>query len=199
MFSLFNALALISLFSQMSFADSNLFSDFDDATAPLSSISDYEDFDAITAPFLPLSDDQETNGDLITTNLFSSCPEDSNPNLSKLRIRNPACPNDSDVPLHVPDLSNLLNSIEEPLDPSSSTDPVSALEAESDIGGDYCRLFTSDPSTYLLPVCLDPIFGKKEELSLGKYMYIVDCDPSKSLWPSFPANLRGDSVAKSKK
>jgi hypothetical protein len=120
---------------------------------------------------------QNWDEDLFIVDTLSLCL-DAQP--SKLRVRNAACPNVLDVPLDVPDLSNMLYPIGE--EEWSSDD----LRNEVSVGGsltgaqNQCLWGTKYSDYFKIPVCGS---GHFMDVRVGRayYDYVHECTLSKAI------------------
>lgn len=106
---LFSAVGDDKLDKDLFYQDPGLFADLGDSSdvAPLLVSDAQEPLFSEEPQGIQLSDD-----DLVGAEMLSSCSDNTNKPIGKLRNRGLTCSNDPNAPLELPDLSNLLNKID---------------------------------------------------------------------------------------
>lgn len=99
----------------------------------------------------PAEEQPISNDDLLLAgNSLFGCSDNNN---NKLKSRNAACSTNND-PIKIPDLPNLLNSIDEEAQPPSPvmTNEGDLLNAWEQFET-YCQAYTTQPTLFTIPVC----------------------------------------------
>lgn len=111
--------------------------------------------------------------------LLAYCPDGNDVQSRKLKARNSACRNVPNVPLNVPEIPNLLNSIDVPGERPAVLKNEGDLVDLMETAKVYCALGTSDAGLFQIPICGSGNFGDGVRSQPGFYSHVFNSLPSK--------------------